>query len=162
MGAFHNAMIALGLANDVDEDYFEEQSAPREEPQAPVARRPEHTPDKPEREAQVTPIRQRQSVVPLSAPVEESMQRITTIHPRSYNDAKAIGESFRDGVPVIVNLSDMQDGDAKRMVDFCAGLIFGLRGSIERITAKVFLLSPEFIQVDGENSTDEGSFYNQS
>jgi cell division inhibitor SepF len=48
------------------------------------------------------------------------------------------------------------------MVDFCAGLIFGLRGSIERITAKVFLLSPEFIQVDGENSTDEGSFYNQS
>jgi cell division inhibitor SepF len=65
-------------------------------------------------------------------------------------------------VPVIVNLSDMQDGDAKRMVDFCAGLIFGLRGSIERITAKVFLLSPEFIQVDGENSTDEGSFYNQS
>lgn len=90
------------------------------------------------------------------------MHRITTIHPRSYNDAKAIGESYRDGVPVIVNLSDMQDGDAKRMVDFSAGLVFGLRGSIERITSKVFLLSPEFVQVDGDASTDEGTFYNQS
>ena len=90
------------------------------------------------------------------------MHRITTIHPRSYNDAKAIGESFRDGVPVIVNLSDMQDGDAKRMVDFSAGLVFGLRGTIERVTSKVFLLSPEFVQVDGDASADEGSFYNQS
>jgi cell division inhibitor SepF len=77
MGAFHNAMIALGLANDVDEDYFEEQSAPREEPQAPVARRPEHTPDKPEREAQVTPIRQRQSVVRTTTPRPSASPSVT-------------------------------------------------------------------------------------
>src|SRR5690625_7731704 len=56
----------------------------------------------------------------------------------------------------------MQDGDAKRMVDFSAGLVFGLRGTIERVTSKVFLLSPEFVQVDGDTSADEGSFYNQS
>ena len=90
------------------------------------------------------------------------MQRITTIHPRSYNDAKSIGESFRDGVPVILNLSDMSEADAKRMVDFSAGLVFGLRGTIERVTTKVFLLSPEFIEVEGESRTDEGTFYNQS
>ena len=110
----------------------------------------------------MTPIRQHSNVVAMAPAVEESMQRITTIHPRSYNDAKAIGESFRDGVPVIMNLSDMQDGDAKRMVDFSAGLVFGLRGTIERVTSKVFLLSPEFVQVDGDSSADEGSFYNQS
>jgi cell division inhibitor SepF len=161
MGAWHNAMVALGLANEVDEDYYEDETDRREEQAA--SRRTEHTPEAPrEREAQVTPIRQRQGVVPLPSAPEESMQRITTIHPRSYNDAKSIGESFRDGVPVIVNLSDMQDTDAKRMVDFCAGLIFGLRGDIERITGKVFLLTPEFVEVDGESSTDEGSFYNQS
>ncbi|MBK0330510.1 cell division protein SepF [Brachybacterium halotolerans subsp. kimchii] len=162
MGAWHNAMVALGLANEVDEDYYEDEQ-PRRDEVAPV-RRTERAPEPAhEREAQVTPIRQRQSsVVAVSHPSEDTMQRITTIHPRSYNDAKAIGESFRDGVPVIVNLSDMQDGDAKRMVDFCAGLVFGLRGSIERITGKVFLLSPEFVEVDGESTTDEGSFYNQS
>ena len=161
MGTWRNAMVALGLANEVDDEYFEDERDTREETSAP-ARRTERAPE-PQREAQVTPIRRSSGVVAMTPAVEEeSMHRITTIHPRSYNDAKAIGESFRDGVPVIVNLSDMQDGDAKRMVDFSAGLVFGLRGTIERVTSKVFLLSPEFVQVDGDSSADEGSFYNQS
>ena len=80
------------------------------------------------------------------------LSRITTIHPRTYNEAKTIGEHFRDGVPVIMNLSDMNDADAKRLVDFAAGLVFGLRGSIERVTSKVFLLSPEHVEVSGEDS----------
>ncbi|GAB3487935.1 cell division protein SepF [Flexivirga sp.] len=75
------------------------------------------------------------------------MSRINTIHPRTYNEAKEIGESFRSGVPVIMNLSDMDDTDAKRLVDFAAGLVFGLHGTIERVTSKVFLLSPHGIEV---------------
>lgn len=161
MGSWRNAMVALGLANEVDDEYYEDELDRRNE--AAPARRTERGPETThDREAQVTPIRQRSNVVAMNSSVEESMHRITTIHPRSYNDAKAIGESFRDGVPVIVNLSDMQDGDAKRMVDFCAGLVFGLRGTIERVTSKVFLLSPEFVQVDGDSSADEDNFYNQS
>ena len=160
MGTWRNAMVALGLANEVDDEYYDDDQDRRDE--AAPHRRTERGPETTDREAQVTPIRQRSSVVAMTPAVEESMHRITTIHPRSYNDAKAIGESFRDGVPVIMNLSDMQDGDAKRMVDFSAGLVFGLRGTIERVTSKVFLLSPEFVQVDGDSSADEGSFYNQS
>ncbi len=162
MGTWRNAMVALGLANEVDDEYYEDERLRHDEVVA-APRRTERGPEPaPEREAQVTPIRQHSNVVSMAPAVEESMHRITTIHPRSYNDAKAIGESFRDGVPVIMNLSDMQDGDAKRMVDFSAGLVFGLRGTIERVTSKVFLLSPEFVQVDGDSSADEGSFYNQS
>ncbi len=70
------------------------------------------------------------------------MSRITTLHPRTYNEARVIGENFRDGVPVIMNLSEMDDTDAKRLVDFAAGLVFSVRGTIERVTNKVFLLSP--------------------
>ena len=70
------------------------------------------------------------------------LYRITTLHPRTYNDARRIGEEFREGVPVIMNLTDMDDVDAKRLVDFAAGLVFGCRGTIERVTNKVFLLSP--------------------
>ncbi|ATG55312.1 cell division protein SepF [Brachybacterium ginsengisoli] len=161
MGTWRNAMVALGLANEVDDEYYEDERD-RQEMVAQPRRTERGIESAPEREAQVTPIRQHSNVVAMAPAVEESMHRITTIHPRSYNDAKAIGESFRDGVPVIMNLSDMQDGDAKRMVDFSAGLVFGLRGTIERVTSKVFLLSPEFVQVDGDSSADEGSFYNQS
>ena len=93
-----------------------------------------------------------------------AMSRINTIHPRTYNEAKEIGESFRDGVPVIMNLSDMDDNDAKRLVDFAAGLVFGLHGSIERVTNKVFLLSPEHIEVDAEGAegAQPRALFNQS
>ncbi len=99
--------------------------------------------------------------VPASTP---GMQRITTIHPRTYNDAKTIGEAFRDGVPVIMNLTDMGDSDAKRLVDFAAGLVFGLHGAIERVTAKVFLLSPAHIEVTAEDKDEDAvsSPFNQS
>jgi cell division inhibitor SepF len=93
-----------------------------------------------------------------------ALDRITTIHPRSYNDAKQIGESFRGGTPVIMNLTDMDDADAKRLVDFAAGLIFGLRGTIERVTSKVFLLSPANVSVTAEERARmaENGFFNQS
>jgi cell division inhibitor SepF len=91
------------------------------------------------------------------------ISRIITVHPRTYNEARTIGENFRDGVPVIMNLSDMEDSDAKRLVDFSAGLIFGLRGSIERITSKVFLLSPHNVTVSVEDKERlAGGFFNQS
>jgi cell division inhibitor SepF len=91
------------------------------------------------------------------------VSRIITVHPRTYNEARVIGEHFRDGVPVIMNLSDMEDVDAKRLVDFAAGLIFGLRGSIERVTSKVFLLSPHDVTVAAEDKERiAGGFFNQS
>jgi cell division inhibitor SepF len=95
---------------------------------------------------------------------QRSLDRITTIHPRTYNEAKQIGESFRDSTPVIMNLSDMDDSDAKRLVDFAAGLVFGLRGTIERVTNKVFLLSPANVTVTAEDKARmaESGFFNQS
>lgn len=78
--------------------------------------------------------------------------KITTLHPRSYNDARRIGEEFRNGNPVIMNLTELDDVDAKRIVDFAAGLVFGLRGSIERVTNKVFMLSPANVTVDADEA----------
>ena len=98
------------------------------------------------------------------APSYDEPYRITTLHPRTYNEARQIGEHFRSGTPVIMNLTEMDDTDAKRLVDFAAGLIFGLHGSIERVTAKVFLLSPEHVQVTAEDKARiaESGFFNQS
>jgi cell division inhibitor SepF len=92
------------------------------------------------------------------------LNRITTLHPRTYNEARTIGEHFREGTPVIMNLTEMVDSDAKRLVDFAAGLIFGLRGSIERVTNKVFLLSPANVEVTAEDKARiaERNFFNQS
>ena len=103
---------------------------------------------------------------PASGPtgVVAELSRITTLHPSTYNEARTVGENFRDGVPVIMNLSEMDDADAKRLVDFAAGLVFATRGTIERVTNKVFLLSPPNVTVAAEDKQRiaEGGFFNQS
>jgi cell division inhibitor SepF len=112
-----------------------------------------------ERRATVTPL-------PHIVGAQGPMHRITAVHPRSYNDARVIGEHFREGVPVIMNLSEMEDVDAKRLVDFAAGLVYGLEGVVERVTTKVFLLSPATVEVTNEvqesSAAPAPGFFNQS
>ncbi|MGL4743666.1 MAG: cell division protein SepF [Dermatophilaceae bacterium] len=145
-GALRKTMVYLGLAEDQGryDEYDEYDDG------YPGA---DDVVDADEHRAEVTPLRPRQAVTSVVRPPDSGgISRITTIHPRTYNEAKTIGENFRDGIPVIVNLTDMSDADAKRLVDFAAGLVFGLRGSIERVTAKVFLLSPETVEVNADDS----------
>jgi cell division inhibitor SepF len=100
-----------------------------------------------------------------SAPAEDEQRyQITTLHPTTYREARTIGEHFRDGVPVIINLTEMDEADARRLVDFAAGLAFGLRGTIERVTNRVFLLSPANVQVTAEDKAKiaEGGFFSLS
>ncbi len=105
-----------------------------------------------------------QAPVHQRAVEDDQRYQITTLHPTTYREARTIGEHFRDGVPVIINLTEMDEGDARRLVDFAAGLAFGLRGTIERVTNRVFLLSPANVQVTAEDKAKiaEGGFFNQS
>ena len=160
----------LGLVTDdryadYDEHIDDEltEGISREELLGPPDRRVEHS-------GNVTPLEPRRTGRPTAprpppppAPRTADVSRIITVHPRTYNEARTIGEHFRDGVPVIMNLSEMEDVDAKRLVDFAAGLIFGLRGTIERVTSKVFLLSPQNVTVAAEDKERiAGGFFNQS
>ena len=113
----------------------------------------------PERQTEPEAVPAQRVAPPATA--DDRRYQITTLHPTTYNEARAIGEHFRDGVPVIMNLTDMAEPDAKRLVDFAAGLAFGLRGTMERVTNRVFLLSPANIQVTAEDKAKiaEGGFF---
>jgi cell division inhibitor SepF len=140
-------MVYLGLA---DEEFEDETPQTHAQPQAaPIV----HAAPTPKTGAAVTPLRKHH--VQPSTPQAE-MNEILTVHPRQYRDAQVIAESFRDGVPVIINLSQMSDGDARRLIDFASGLSQGLYGKIERVTSKVFLLSPAHVVVSGEAGEAEG------
>lgn len=92
-----------------------------------------------------------------------SSYNIITLQPRSYSEARKVGEYYREGNPVIINLDDMEESERKRLVDFASGLVFGLHGRIERISLKVFLLSPANVSVSNEDKTAaQASFFNQS
>jgi cell division inhibitor SepF len=172
-GAMRKVAVYLGLVEDQDrfeDDYGDDQY------DDPVDDYTDLAPEQPVRGATPDPegrVRERSATVatladrrPVSvAPATRAdAARIVTLHPRTYNEARTLGEHFRDGTPVIMNLSEMDDVDAKRLVDFSAGLIFGLRGDIERVTAKVFLLSPPDVTVTAEDKARiaSGGFFNQS
>ncbi len=156
--------VYLGLLEDTeryDDEYYDEYD---EQPQRPRV-------EEPARAAAVANISERRRPAPAAAPqagpqgIVAELSRITTLHPRTYNEARTVGENFREGVPVIMNLSEMDDADAKRLVDFAAGLVFAVRGTIERVTNKVFLLSPPNVSVAAEDKqriADSGGFFNQS
>ncbi len=93
--------------------------------------------------------------------VAVDLHRIVTVHPTTYNEAHGIGEAFREGLPVIINLTGMSESEARRMVDFSAGLIFGLHGSIERVTPRVFLLTPATVTIDSSESGGSNDLFHQ-
>jgi cell division inhibitor SepF len=159
IGEYLGLLEDTGRYDDYDGDYDTVQTG--DQPTVPVARSARTREARP---APVSDLSDRRR--PASGPtgVVAELSRITTLHPRTYNEARTVGENFRDGTPVIMNLSDMDDNDAKRLVDFAAGLVFATRGTIERVTNKVFLLSPPNVSVAAEDKQRiaEGGFFNQS
>jgi cell division inhibitor SepF len=158
-GAMRKMAVYLGLVEDdrqFEDQYQDDYGDEYDDYGAELVADDRHDPHEPEmRPGDRRPVSQIQTT---------DLARITTLHPRTYNEARTIGEHFREGTPVIMNLTEMVDSDAKRLVDFSAGLIFGLRGSIERVTNKVFLLSPSNVEVAAEDKARiaERGFFNQS
>jgi cell division inhibitor SepF len=117
------------------------------------------------RELRPVPTVRRGEVVEAAPQLDlPTLDRIITLHPRYYNEARTIGEHYREGNPVIINLTEMDESEHKRLVDFASGLAFGLHGTIERVTKKVFLLSPANVSVSSEDKSAaaQASFFNQS
>jgi cell division inhibitor SepF len=152
----HKMATFLGLKDDLELD----QVAVAQEPLRSTA----VSVREPRRVAAAPTTSAPRPVVAAVQPELSPMDRIVTLHPRTYSEARAIGEQYREGNPVIMNLSDMEESERKRLVDFASGLVFGLHGSIERVTSKVFLLSPENVSVsnDAKTAAAEASFFNQS
>lgn len=147
-------MVFLGLAEEELDEHGVSVEAPQHESETASSAA------KPAQRAQVTPLRK---VAPVRQTASPAMNEILTVHPTEYRDAAVVAESFREGVPVIMNLSRMPESEAKRLIDFASGLSMGLHGRIERVTSKVFLLSPEHIATNSEEQTsangDSGSFF---
>jgi cell division inhibitor SepF len=155
MSALNKMMGFLGLVDTEEEANVSPAPVRTVEPRPITNRRPEIS--------GVTVVRTQNDVVEAPLVEENASYNIVTLQPRSYSEARKVGEYYREGNPVIINLDDMEESERKRLVDFASGLVFGLHGRIERISLKVFLLSPANVNVSNEDRTAaQASFYNQS
>ena len=163
-GAFKKSLVWLGLVEPEDDEEL-----------ADVAEAAGRTP------ADRTPVRRvrdddgygrRREGGRLEEPTEAVIHPIPSaaagkvhlIEPSGFNDAEEIGEKFKADIPVIVNLQAMESDTAKRLIDFAAGLTFGLDGRIQRVADKVFLLTPRNVEVSAEERRrlQERGFFNQA
>jgi cell division inhibitor SepF len=89
--------------------------------------------------------------------------RIAVVRPRNFRDAVSVGDYFRQGIPVIINLEDMDNAGATRIIDFVSGLILGLCGDLEKLSRRTFLIVPPgaTILTTHDGLTEEG-FFNQA
>lgn len=87
---------------------------------------------------------------------------IAVFHPTSYRDSRVIGEHVRAGDVVVLDLTGMDADDMHRLVDFVSGLVFGLQGNIDRVTAYVLVIAPPGVTAIDDQEHLTGSFYNQS
>ncbi len=146
-GFMKNAMSYLGMSDVAEDDDFTIDESNGQEEESSF-----------DSDRTVTPISTASgSSSRTSTPFPGKLSRITTIHPKSYEDAQMVGRAIRDGVPVVLNLTDVSESVAYRIVDFSAGVVFGVHGSMERVTPRVFLLSPSQVNIKVEEVAPSSS-----
>ncbi len=166
-GIMKKAMVYLGLADDEFEDYDYEEpggaSRRYAEPEPavssvrPVGRdsgardfnsREGSYRDQPEPSLSPTAVTPRPAVVRPINPIHTAKPHI--VEPTRFSDAQLIGDRFRNGQPVVVNLQANERDLARRMIDFCSGVTYALAGAMEKIDDQVFLLTPSNVEVSSE------------
>lgn len=171
MGFMHRVKVMLGLADDYDEyddEYYEEDEAGEEQPsrssapaspygaESSAVRRVSREPDI-VRAREAAPVLR--SVSPAGTPASSApgapapQVRIHTVEPRSFSEAQSIADKFRAGQPVIMNLAVTDADLARRLLDFASGLTYGLGGGLQKVSDKVFMLSPANVDV---SAADKG------
>lgn len=160
------ALTYLGL---VEEDYEDDYADIPDDDRPPqrVMTAPAPPPrSEPSNVRRITPSRPMAEPAPAPSssvrPVSGGKVHVT--NPTTFNDVEEVGENFRNGVPVIMNLQGASESVAKRMLDFASGLIYGLSGRIERVGDRVFLLTPSGVDVSTEERRrlTERGFFNQA
>jgi cell division inhibitor SepF len=164
-GIWKRTLVYLGLVEEDDlddygyDDYAEDEPAPRQpEPRkkGSVRRLPEAAP--------ATGGGGRRDAVVRAMPTTQP-GRLHLLHPTTFNDAQELGDKFREGYSVIMNLQSADPDLSRRLIDFASGLVYGLAGSMQPVAERVFLLTPAGVQVSAEERRrflEERGFFNQA
>src|SRR5919201_5293916 len=161
-GAFKRSLVWLGLVEPEDDDELAEVV------EQPSRAAPASAPIRRVRDDEALGRRVGRHDEPAEAVIHPipsaATGKVHLIEPSGFNDAEEIGEKFKADIPVIVNLQAMEPETAQRLIDFAAGLTFGLDGRIQRVADKVFLLTPRNVEVSAEERRrlQERGFFNQS
>jgi cell division inhibitor SepF len=163
-GVWKKTLVYLGLAEDdeYDEYGYDEFGPDEGRDGAPVRRLPERDRGRNRQDDELG--RDRDAVVRAMPSTGTGTPRVHLVTPTAFNDAQEVGDKFRDGFSVLMNLQAANPELSRRLVDFASGLAYGLSGSMQPVADKVFLISPQGVEVSAEERrrlVEERGFFNQ-
>ena len=150
-GIWRKTLVYLGL---VEEDDIDDYGSYEEHDPEPAARKPRRAPEPDHRKDAVV------RAMPTAPPA-----RFHLVQPTNFNDAQEVGDKFRDGTSVLMNLTGSDRELARRLIDFASGLAYGLGGSMQPVSDNVFLITPPGVEVSAEERRrflEERGFFNQA
>jgi cell division inhibitor SepF len=167
-GVWRKTLVYLGLVEDDEDDYEEEEPQRR----ATGARRApddesiqERRPSGARRTPGAERVSGRRDAVVRAITPPSPAAAFHVVQPSSFNDAQEVGDKFRSGHAVLMNLQTADSELGRRLVDFASGLAYGLGGAIQPVADKVFLISPQGVTVSAEERRrflEERGFFNQA
>ena len=172
MSLWHRVKVRLGLEDEWDDEYYdeeaeyyEEEAAEPAEVYAPARRSgSNHDPSPYSSGASAGAVRRLdrgpdldrarggsglRSVPagPTSGVPASANMKMHIVEPKSFTEAQAIADKFKQGTPVIMNMVITKPELAKRLLDFASGLTYGLDGGLQKVSDKVFMLTPHNVDV---------------
>lgn len=170
MGFMHRVKVMLGLADEYDEydddygpddeydddddDGYERTTSSRSYGSSPSPSPYATEPLSVRRVSREPDIARAREAAPLRAvpsapePVDAAPQvKIFTVEPHSFAEAQSIADKFKASRPVIINLTSTDPDLSKRLLDFTSGLTYGLDGGLQKVSDKVFMLTPHNVDL---------------
>ena len=157
-GMWRKTLVYLGLAEEEDYDDYAFDDPEAQEPEREVRER------RPVRRVAESQGPSRGGAVVHAMPSSPS-PKVHLVQPTAFNDAQEIGDKFKEGFSILMNLHSADPDLARRLVDFASGLAYGLSGSMQPVAERVFLITPSGVEVSAEERRrflEERGFFNQA
>lgn len=92
-------------------------------------------------------------VVPLDR--QASAPRIMVIKPKCFNNSTEAADQLKQRRPVILDVGGLDPEEARRVVDFIAGTVYGLGGDIQKVSGGIFVATPASFDIAGDFLKDK-------
>lgn len=160
MAIWRKTLVYLGLVEDDEFDDYAYDDEPEDEP---APRRSRRSAGRPSGGAHSASGGRDAVVRPIPSPPQT---RFHLVNPTQFKaDAQEVGDKFREGHSVLMNLQSAEGRERQRLIDFASGLAYGMGGAIQPAGENVILITPPGVQVSAEERQrflEERGFFNQA
>ena len=143
MGFVESVKDMFGFG-DYDEDMYEDDYEYEDEAEEEAPRASHHF------------AKKSNKVIPMNP--QSNQSKIMVLKPKCFNNSRTVADELCKRRPVIVDVGALDPDEARRVIDFISGTVYGVNGSMQKITSGIFVATPSQYDIMGEVVKDKEDF----